>query len=258
MNGIFMELERIEETMKEKELVSLFELFTREAVHELLNPLQVLGGSIYLFEKHLQHTSDPKVTSQIQSCKRQVEALNRIVSNIAVLIKNRKLLPQRWSLNTLIQQILSMTTLPANIRIHLNLSPDIDSTIFDPEAMSHAITNLIIEACKAMPSGGDLTIETALTDDESVEIRMTDTGHAISEEMKSNLFEIRKNPKARGGGLGMAVIKKVITQHQGTIDVRSNPEQGTTFTIRLENDPLLSQENSEDLNQSELNPIFAY
>ena len=83
-----------------------------------------------------------------------------------------------------------------------------------------------------MPNGGTLTIATNETKDH-VEIAFTDTGTGIQEENMSKLFSPLFTTKAKGIGIGLAICKKIVEQHGGTIEARSKACQGTTFTIKL-------------------------
>ena len=83
-----------------------------------------------------------------------------------------------------------------------------------------------------MPSGGEIRLE-ARAADGGVEIRVIDRGSGIPEEERAHIFELFYSTKERGTGLGLAVAKKIVDEHDGAISVRSTPGEGTTFSIRL-------------------------
>jgi signal transduction histidine kinase len=83
-----------------------------------------------------------------------------------------------------------------------------------------------------MPAGAHLTTRVQ-NNEGSVEVSITDTGVGISEEAIAKVFEPYFSTKKTGFGLGLAVTKKIIDEHQGAIEVRSELDKGTTFTVRL-------------------------
>ena len=139
---------------------------------------------------------------------------------------------ERGSINDLISKTLSVIVIPKNIRQALNLSKDISATLFDPEEMTQVITNVIRNAIEAMPEGGTLSIETA-PHQEGIEVRVKDTGSGISKENLDKIFEPLFTTKTKGTGLGMAIVKKIIDRHKGTISINSEPGKGTAVTIRV-------------------------
>ena len=89
-----------------------------------------------------------------------------------------------------------------------------------------------INALQAMPTGGHLTARVARQDGE-VEVKISDTGVGISEESLGKIFEPYFSTKQSGFGLGLAVTRKIIEEHQGRIAVESQVDRGTTFTVTL-------------------------
>jgi signal transduction histidine kinase len=102
----------------------------------------------------------------------------------------------------------------------------------DPQLMRRVFANLILNAAQAMPQGGTLTIS-ASAPDGSVVIKVSDTGVGIPNEMKGKLFKPLMTSKAKGTGLGLAVVKRIVDAHGGQITYESKVGKGTTFTITL-------------------------
>jgi signal transduction histidine kinase len=102
----------------------------------------------------------------------------------------------------------------------------------DRERLKSFVSNLAINALQAMPSGGHLTAQVARHDGE-VELKISDTGVGISEESLGKIFEPYFSTKQSGFGLGLAVTRKIIEEHQGRIAVESQLQRGTTFTVTL-------------------------
>ena len=101
--------------------------------------------------------------------------------------------------------------------------------------LQQVFSNVILNACNAMPHGGRLAVETQLNADEDVEIRFTDTGCGIPEENLDKIFDpfFTTMPVGEGTGLGLSISYKIVQQHQGEIDVHSQVSVGSTFVVRL-------------------------
>ena len=100
--------------------------------------------------------------------------------------------------------------------------------------MSQVLINLVMNAIHAMPEGGVLKLELA-PDRGMVRFTVADSGHGMSRDVIAKVFDPFFTTKefGKGTGLGLTVVKGIIEEHSGTIEVESEPEQGTTFTICL-------------------------
>jgi signal transduction histidine kinase len=110
----------------------------------------------------------------------------------------------------------------------------------DATAMSQVLINLMINAADAMPEGGRLTIRCA-TDFSTgdVVIALADTGQGIAAADLPHVFDpfFTKKQAGRGTGLGLSIVRRIVEAHEGRIEVASEPNAGTTFTIRLPQAP---------------------
>ena len=94
-------------------------------------------------------------------------------------------------------------------------------------------SNLIENALDALPEGGRVDVR-ASQEDGRIVVRVIDNGSGIPEPMMKHMFELFHSTKGnRGTGLGLAVTRKIVEEHEGSISVQSKPGEGTTFTIRL-------------------------
>ena len=113
----------------------------------------------------------------------------------------------------------------------------------DPAQIHQVVTNLVLNARDAMPSGGQITIEVAQADTrENVSLTVRDTGHGMSQEVLDHIFEPMFTTKKSGTGLGLAVAQQVVDRNGGSIRAQSAPNEGTKFTLLL---PAASQIPSE-------------
>jgi signal transduction histidine kinase len=102
----------------------------------------------------------------------------------------------------------------------------------DPELLHRALSNLVLNAMDAMPSGGTLTLRTR-SDDSNAIIEVSDTGSGLTPEECERIFTPYYTSKKHGTGLGLAIVQSVVSDHGGRISVQSEPGKGATFVIAL-------------------------
>lgn len=149
---------------------------------------------------------------------------------------------ERADLGKLVQEIgLRYKELNSNARVdfRLSIAPTDTTLYFDPDVMTIILDNLLSNAIKYTPQGSiglSIAIETTDGTRHTV-IRISDTGHGISAEALPHIFERyyqEDSPhRASGTGIGLALVKSLVSLHQGTIDAKSTPGEGSTFTVSL-------------------------
>ena len=131
----------------------------------------------------------------------------------------------------LITSTLSSMKVPRKVHVKTDI-PDGLSLYLDRRLMQRVLTNLILNAIQAMPEGGQLTISAAASDG-TVLMTVEDTGVGIREDIKDKLFSPLFTNKAKGTGLGLAVCKRIVELHDGTITVESEEGRGARFVVNL-------------------------
>ncbi|NOX36504.1 MAG: PAS domain S-box protein [Calditrichaeota bacterium] len=119
--------------------------------------------------------------------------------------------------------------------VHIHTQLDDQLVVFgNPIELKELFTNLIFNAFDAMPGGGDLYIQSRRKDDDTVEIRVRDTGMGIPEEIIHRIFDPFFTTKGeKGTGLGLSLVYNIVTAHHGKINVNSEIQKGTEFQIEL-------------------------
>jgi two-component system nitrogen regulation sensor histidine kinase NtrY len=125
------------------------------------------------------------------------------------------------------------TAMQRGVEFLAEFERDLPKVAGDREALLRMAGNLISNALDAMPNGGRLTVAAGARNDGMVELRFTDTGTGIAAEVRDRLFLPYVTSKPGGTGLGLVVVKEVVSQHDGEIDIRSEPESGTEVLIVL-------------------------
>ncbi|MEO8799092.1 MAG: ATP-binding protein, partial [Polyangiaceae bacterium] len=106
----------------------------------------------------------------------------------------------------------------------------------DPVLLRIAFVNLIVNAVQAMPEGGKLIVELSSTRDkerDAIAIDVYDTGKGIPQDAIGRVFEPFFTTRASGTGLGLALVRRIVEAHDGTVRAESDPRSGARFTIIL-------------------------
>ena len=142
---------------------------------------------------------------------------------------------KRIDLFDLIREIVEMSGLPESIATSVEIPSTLPPALGDRQQLSIVFTNLIRNARDAMPNGGKLHITARAGDNAAgaVEIDLADTGGGILPEHLGRIMDPLFSTKARGIGLGLSISRAIVEKHNGQLKVKSNPERGTTFTVRL-------------------------
>ncbi|MGD8779938.1 MAG: ATP-binding protein [Ignavibacteria bacterium] len=111
---------------------------------------------------------------------------------------------------------------------------DVPKILANSQQLKQMFVNLILNACEAIKKGGKISITTGVKDN-YVNIKVSDNGVGIPEDIIQNIFNpfFTTREVGQGVGLGLSIAYRIIESHNGNIDVQSEPEHGTTFTIRL-------------------------
>jgi signal transduction histidine kinase len=124
------------------------------------------------------------------------------------------------------------------IAVDAAYAEDLPPHAFDAAQIEQVCLALITNAIEAMPTGGTLRVRTALAsggddDGDALVLTLGDTGHGIAAEQLPHIFRLFYTRKARGTGVGLATVKRIVDGHHGRIAVASTPGEGTEFTITL-------------------------
>jgi signal transduction histidine kinase len=203
--------------------------------HDLRNPLQAIISEVYLARNELQSFPEGELKINIQesvdAIEEQIIYMNKIVSDLQTFVKPVQVQKQVFNLKQFIIERLAENNVPENVNTEVQVQEDLVVNA-DLELMKRVLINLITNSIQAMPEGGKLNIK-AEVEDAKVKIHVEDTGIGILEEIKPKLFTPLFTTKSKGQGFGLAVCKRVIEAHGGTIRFESEKGKGTKFTIEL-------------------------
>ena len=200
--------------------------------HEIRNPLAVISNAARLIQLLLP-SQEPKVTKQISIIEAEIKQANNIISEVLGYARTREMMLSAIELNSYLHDILAVYSFPPNI--HLVEETDSESVRLkiDAEEIKQAIRNLISNAVDAMqPQGGTLRVGTKIGKRLAC-IFVADTGPGIAPDVRRKMFAPFFTTKARGTGLGLAVVGKALRRHKGKLFIRTEEGKGTCFQIYL-------------------------
>ncbi len=212
--------------------------------HEVNNPL----SGILTYAKLLQRwvgssQAEHEKRDEAMQCLDLIVAESRrcgeLVKNLLSLSRTAAMNVQSTDLHAVIARCLLLVRHQlelGGIELHLELTKDLPRVPCDPAQIEQVLLALIMNAIDAMPRGGNLWLGNRLSCDETeVEIRVRDDGAGIDPDVLPQIFEpfMTTKENGRGVGLGLAISRGIVEQHNGRIDVQSELGRGTTFTVAL-------------------------
>ena len=230
------ELRAAQEELINKERLAAIGQMASVVGHEIRNPLAVINNSIYFIKTKLGAAPEPpdaKIAKHIKIIESEIQQANGIINEILTYSRQRELKPERVALNIFLVEILSVYPFPASITLDQDLCPENPAVDVDATEMQQALRNLIGNAIEVMPSGGAVGVRSAMAADGSAMIEISDTGPGIPAEALEKIFTPFFTTKARGTGLGLAVVRKVMDRHRGRVEVETAVGRGTAFRLYL-------------------------
>lgn len=229
-----------------QKVVQQQEEFISTASHELKTPLTTVKGYLQLINRqlHREDFSPERIVRFTHELDEQVRRLEELVSDLLDVSRIQQgrleLRPEKFDLAALASSVLArFEHAPERMPKHelTLMAPEPVEGTWDRGRLDQVLTNLISNALKYSPDGGQVLVRVHRAGD-SVEIAVRDNGIGIRQDEKANLFQpfVRGRhlrPKISGTGLGLYITQRIVQNHGGIIYVKSQPGQGTTFTVQL-------------------------
>ncbi|MDX1990908.1 MAG: ATP-binding protein [bacterium] len=217
--------------------------------HDLKTPITVLNTSLYLIENSQDRGYQQR---KLEVMKEQTGLLDRYIQDMLMVARLEHaptMTPEAVPLEEVFREVTGRLRARAErkqIEMDITDLKTLPAVQGDADQLQRALINLVENALTYTPVAGHVRL-CASQEGNTVMIEVSDSGIGIAPEDLPHIFErfYRSEPARRmehsGTGLGLAIVKKVIDMHQGTIEVESQPGQGTTFRIRLEAAPMVAE-----------------
>jgi two-component system sensor histidine kinase PilS (NtrC family) len=229
-------IKRMEQQVRQADRLATIGRLSANIAHEIRNPLASLSGAIEALVRELP--ADPGRERLVEIVLRESERLNRIIGDFLEYARPAPMASHAVDLADLLEEVVLLVehrSLPAELKVIREYGEKLPARV-DPQQVRQAIWNLCINAVQAMPEGGELRVGGRVVPGGGpprLQLWISDTGQGIAETDLPQIFEPFFSTKAEGSGIGLALVYRVVQDHGGQIEVRSQPGAGTSFMLIL-------------------------
>lgn len=221
------ELETVKDQAVRAEKLAIIEQLSGGIPHDLRNPLGVIKNAAHLiqrkFDAERTNASIDVIGELLGLIDDEVERAEGVISNLLSFASNGAMAFSQTDIGDVINDSMTRFVLRENIDLAITVEPDLPQVLGDASQLIRTFQNLVANAQDAMENGGRLSIVAQKTDG-SVEIVISDTGIGIDSENINRIFDPLYSGKPDGTGMALAICHEIITNHNGSISVRSQIE----------------------------------
>lgn len=201
------------------------------AAHEIRNPLGVIRGTVELMRERSGAKLSERDRESLEDVLGEVERLRRLTEDLLDLSADRPLAAQRVALSEVLEEAARATEAAfpgVKVRRSFAELPPVEG---DAGRLRQVFANLLQNAAQAQGEG-EVRLA-AEPDGSAVRVRVEDDGPGVPPEVRQRLFDLFVTGKANGTGLGLALCRRLVERHGGTVALVPEPRQGSTFEVRL-------------------------
>jgi len=207
-------------------------------VHEIRNPMVAIQTFFQLLPRRWD---DQEFMSRyLQIAQGEADRIEKLLENLLSFARPVKPLLRPCDLNEVVQRILQLLSLQArkrSIQVRFDKQEDLPEIFADPNQLVQVLQNLGMNAIQAMSEGGQLSLRSFVSRDESgralVSLEIRDTGTGIPPEDLEKIFDPFFTTKEQGTGLGLSICYQIVSEHGGHMEAQSRPGEGTRFFLHL-------------------------
>ncbi|MEE8456073.1 MAG: ATP-binding protein, partial [Limibaculum sp.] len=235
------ERKRLESELLRRERLATLGQLTATVSHELRNPLGVVRTSVFILRDSLKDVA-PRVGRSLERIERSVVRCDRIIDELLDFTRIAELEPVPTPIGDWLAGVLDEQALPEGIVLRRDFELPGTTIAFDRDRLRRAVINVFENACQAMLGEGkpgpaaDEHVLRVCTQARAgrVEVAFEDQGPGIPTEVYGRIFEPLFSTKGFGVGLGLSVVKQIMEQHGGGIEVETEIGRGTTVRLWLD------------------------
>ena len=234
-NHMLERLEQAQGAVVRSEKLALAGLFAARVAHDVRNPLSSLKLQAQLIHAHAAPGSDER--SMAEAMLLDIDQVEFVVTNLLDLAREVRLQRSPAAINALIEGVLRQVAPQCthrHIAVSRHLAPDLPLVPLDPDRMTQALRNVIVNAVEALRERGTLAVWSHLSaDGREVIVDVDDDGVGLDPEAARRAFDPFVSTKPDGVGLGLVNARSVVEGHGGTITLEPRRPAGTRATIRI-------------------------
>ncbi len=233
-----VELEKSRETLLQAEKMAMVGKLAAGMAHSVRNPFTSVKMRLFSLSRSLNLSGTQKEDLDVIS--EEIGHVDTIVQNFLEFSRPPKLIMQPVSPSTVVDttvRLLRYRLESYNVKATVHRDKMLPAIDADPDQLKEVLVNLIINACEAMTGGGAIDIHETVVgsppEPQHAMIRITDNGTGMAPAAVKKVFDPFFTTKEDGTGLGLSIVSRIIREHRGSIDVKSEQGRGTTFSIAL-------------------------
>jgi signal transduction histidine kinase len=230
------EVRRLESEVERRERLSALGNLAAIVGHEIRNPLNAISMGLQRLQREFQpHNNLAEYTRMVDVTQGEVKRLNGIVEEFLSLARPLPLKLDSVTVEELLREVTALVEADAEargVRIVLNAPSDLPLARWDRNQMKQLLLNLVMNSFEAMPHGGTLTVAASALRT-SLILTVEDTGEGVPPDLLPKIFEPYVTSKTKGLGLGLAVARRIVEAHGGTIEPKSQAGNGSVFTVTV-------------------------
>lgn len=208
---------------------------TSGVAHEIKNPLNAMVIHVALLRQKLVKEG-PEARGYLDVLEEEIRRLDGVIQGFLKFTRPEELQLEALRVEEVVSEatrLLAGEVEKNGIRLETEIASGLPEVYGDRELLQQAVLNLLINACEAMPEGGELRLTASRPQEGRVVLDVQDSGVGIEEEELPKIFDLYYTTKSRGSGIGLSMVYRIIQLHDGDVTVESTPGQGTRFTITL-------------------------
>ncbi len=230
------EIRRLQKGIQLARTMSALGEMAANVAHEIRNPLGAIGGFAALLERDIA-PDDPR-QRLVKKIIEGVGRLDKIIGNLLFVSRDvqaqYRRVPVKWVIKDVLEFLVSeIKQTESAIKIETRFPRQRLDAELDPQLFQQMLIHLFKNAIQAMPDGGTISLQLQKTRRQSFRIIVSDSGEGMPEEMKEKLYFPFASTKPKGAGLGLAIVRKIVDLHNGSIHFQSSSRQGTTVTLEF-------------------------
>ena len=234
------ELQEAQQELLANERLAALGQLTATVSHELRNPLGAIRTAVYLISTITQGKG-LGVEEALQRAERSITRCDSIINELLDFTRQTPLALENTNFDAWLESVIEEQKIPDVVTVHKVLDTDGKLLEFDQERLRRVVINVVSNACEAMAEHGEsehgrssylLSVSTQVTE-EKLEVVFRDNGPGIEPDKLEKIFEPLFSTKSFGVGLGLPIVRQIMEQHGGGIDITSDLGQGTTVSLWL-------------------------
>ena len=198
--------------------------------HELRNPLGVIESSLFILKGRM--SPDERYDKHVKRIGEQLDIANKIITDLLDMIRDKQLSREKLSLSEVVYGVVARVNHPEAVELKVGGLEHLPEIQGDSGQLQQVFLNLIENAIQATAPSGVVEV-TGARHENYIEVVVADDGPGVDTDTRERLFEPLVTTKAKGVGLGLALVKRIVERHGGQVRYEPNQPQGARFIVRL-------------------------